>query len=61
MGTYTSAALRGIYGDTAYKRSVEYDIMISLAIMMKRFGAIFICPSTWTSPCPVSRSRGMNI
>ena len=39
-GSYTSAALRGIYGGKAYKRGVEYHIMTSLAIMMMRFDAI---------------------
>ena len=34
-GTYTSAALREIYGGKAYKRGVEYHITTSLAIMMK--------------------------
>ena len=39
-GTYTSEALRGIYGGKAYKRGVEYHITTSLAIMMMRFDAI---------------------
>ena len=39
-GTYTSSALRGIYGGKAYKRGVEYHIVNSLAIMMMRFDAI---------------------
>ncbi|CAB3986726.1 Hypothetical predicted protein [Paramuricea clavata] len=33
-GIYTSAALHGIYRGKAYKRSVEYHITTSLAIMM---------------------------
>lgn len=40
-GTYTSAALGGIYGGNAYKRGIEYHIMTSLAIMIMRFDAIF--------------------
>ena len=40
-GTYTSAALRGIYGGKAYKRGIEYHITTSLAIMMMRYDAIF--------------------
>ena len=36
-GTYTSAALRGIYNGKAYKRGMEYYITTSLAIMMLMF------------------------
>ena len=39
-GTYTTAALRGIYGGKAYKRGVEYHVTNSLAIMMMKFDAI---------------------
>lgn len=39
-GTYTSAALRGIYSGKAYKRGMEYHITTSLAIMMLKFDAI---------------------
>ena len=39
-GTYTTAALRGIYGGKAYKRGVEYHVTICLAIMMMKFDAI---------------------
>ncbi|KAG0728963.1 hypothetical protein GWK47_031346 [Chionoecetes opilio] len=40
-GTYTSAALRGIYGDKAYKRGIEYHVTTCLAITMMRFDAMF--------------------
>ena len=40
-GTYTSAALRGIYGGKAYKQGIEYHITTSLAIMMMRYDTIF--------------------
>ena len=36
-GTYTSAALCGIYSGKAYKRDIEYYITTSLAIMMLIF------------------------
>ena len=36
-GTYTSAALCGIYSGKAYKRGMEYYITTSLAIMMLIF------------------------
>ena len=39
-GTYTSAALRGIYGGKAFKRGVEYHVKSSLAIMMMMFDSI---------------------
>ena len=39
-GTYTSAALRGIYGGKAFKRGVEYHVTTSLAIMMMMFDSI---------------------
>ena len=39
-GTYTAAALRGIYGGKSYKRGVEYHITTSQAIMMMKFEAI---------------------
>lgn len=48
-GTYTAAALRGIYSGKAYKRGVEYHITNSLAIMMMKFDAI----STEISPGPL--------
>ena len=50
-GTYTSAALRGIYAGKAYKRGVEYHITTSLAIMMMRFDSIF--SATQTGPLRV--------
>ena len=34
-GTYSSAALRGIYAGKAFKRAVEYHIVNALAIMMQ--------------------------
>ena len=39
-GTYTAAALRGIYGGKAYKRGIEYHITNSLAILMMKFDDI---------------------
>ena len=39
-GTYSSAALRGIYGGKVFKRGVEYHIIKALAIMMMKFDAI---------------------
>ena len=39
-GTYTSAALRGIFGGKAYKRGIEYHVTTCLAIMMMRFDVI---------------------
>jgi len=39
-GTYTSAALRGIFGGKAYKRGVEYHLTTSLAIMMMKLESI---------------------
>ena len=38
-GTFTSAALRGIYGGKAYKRGIEYHITTCLAILMMLFDA----------------------
>ena len=35
-GTYTSAALRGIFGGKAYKSGVEYHLTTSLANMMMK-------------------------
>ena len=39
-GTYTAAALRGIYSGKAYKRAIEYHITNCLAILMCRFDDI---------------------
>jgi hypothetical protein len=39
-GTYTSAALRGIFGGKAYKRGVEYHVTTSLAILMMLFDSL---------------------
>ena len=39
-GTYTSAALCGIFGGKAYEQGIEYHITNYLAILMMRFDAI---------------------
>ena len=39
-GTYSSAALRGIYAGKAFKRAVEYHIVNALAIMMMKFEVV---------------------
>lgn len=39
-GVYSAAALRNIYGGKAFKRGVEYHIMMSAAIMMMKFDVI---------------------
>jgi len=40
-GTYTLAALRGIYNGIAYKRGIEFHITTCLAITMTRSDAMF--------------------
>ena len=40
MGVYSVPALRNIYGGKAFKRGVEYHIMMSAAIMMMKFDVI---------------------
>ena len=39
-GTYSAAALRGIYSGKAFKKAVEYHIINALAITMMKFDAI---------------------
>ena len=39
-GTYSFAALRGIYAGKAFKRAVEYHIVNALAIMMMKFEVV---------------------
>ena len=39
-GIYSAAALRGIYGGKAFKRGVEYHIIMAVAIMVMKFEAM---------------------
>ena len=41
-GTYTAAALRGIYSGKAFKRAVEYHLISALAIMMMKFESLSV-------------------
>ena len=61
-GTYTSAALRGIFNGKAYKRGIEYHITTSLAIMMMRFDAFFSgpAPGPLREQCLLLRRLSMN-
>ena len=39
-GTYSAAAMRGIYSGKAFKRAVEYHLINALAIMMLKFESL---------------------